>query len=95
MPLEGRALLSTLTVVNTDDSGPGSLRTAVAQANLDGGGDTIVFSSLFDTPQTITLTNGQLELSGTAGTTTIQGPARACCRSAATTRAGSSRSTPA
>ncbi len=48
--------------------------TAVAQANLDGGGDTIVFSSLFDTPQTITLTNGQLELSGTAGTTTIQGP---------------------
>src|SRR4051812_25486121 len=57
--LEGRALLSTLTVSNTNDSGPGSLRAAVAQANANGGGDTIVFSSLFDTPRTITLTGGQ------------------------------------
>ena len=39
---------------------------AVAQANADGGGDTIVFSSLFNTPQTITLTSGQLELTDTA-----------------------------
>ena len=72
--LEGRTLLSTLTVTNADDSGAGSLRAAVAQANTDGGGDTIVFSSLFDSPQTITLTGGQLELSGTTGTTTITGP---------------------
>src|SRR5262249_52478425 len=70
MELEGRALLSTLTVSNTDDSGAGSLRAAVAQANADGGGDTIVFSSLFNAPQTITL-SGQLELTGTTGTTTI------------------------
>ena len=29
MPLEGRALLSTFTVSNLNDSGPGSLRAAV------------------------------------------------------------------
>ena len=74
MALEGRALLSTLTVSNTDDSGAGSLRAAVAQADADGGGDTIVFSSMFNSPQTITLTGGQLELSGTKAGTTITGP---------------------
>ena len=74
MALEDRALLSLLIVSNTNDHGTGSLRAAIIQANLDGGGDTIVFSNLFDTPQTITLTGGQLELTGTAGTTTIQGP---------------------
>ena len=73
MALEGRELLSPLTVSNTDDSGPGSLRAAVLQANTDGGGDTINFSNLFNTPQTITLTSGQLALTGTA-TTTISGP---------------------
>jgi fibronectin-binding autotransporter adhesin len=73
MELERRALLSTLTVSNTNDSGAGSLRAAMAQADADGGGDTIVFSSLFNSPQTITLTGGQLELTGTA-TTTISGP---------------------
>jgi hypothetical protein len=72
--LESRELLSTLTVSNTNDNGGGSLRAAVDQANSDHGGDTIVFSSLFNTPQTITLTSGQLELNGTAGTTMIQGP---------------------
>jgi hypothetical protein len=35
--LEGRELLSTLTVSNTNDSGTGSLRAAVLQANTDGG----------------------------------------------------------
>jgi hypothetical protein len=74
MALEGRELLSTLTVSNTDDSGAGSLRAAIAQADADGGGDTIVFSSLFDTPQTITLTGGQLELTGTEAGTTVTGP---------------------
>jgi hypothetical protein len=73
MALEGRALLSTLTVSNTTDNGPGSLRAAIAQANADGGGDTIVFSSLFNTPQTITLDGGTLELTGKA-TTTVTGP---------------------
>jgi hypothetical protein len=74
MALEGRELLSTLTVSNTGDSGPGSLRAAVAQANSDGGGDTIVFSSLFNSPNTIILTGGQLELTGTKARTTITGP---------------------
>jgi hypothetical protein len=73
MGLESRALLSTLTVSNTNDSGSSSLRAAVTEANADGGGDTIVFSSVFDTPQTITLTSGQLSLTG-AATTTITGP---------------------
>ena len=73
MELEPRTLLSTLIVLNTNDSGAGSLRAAVLQANTDGGGDTINFSNLFNTPQTITLTSGQLLLTGTA-TTTISGP---------------------
>ena len=72
--LESRALLSMLTVSNINDTGTGSLRAAVAQADADGGGDMIVFSSLFNTPQTITLTSGQLELTGTAAATTIDGP---------------------
>jgi hypothetical protein len=73
MALEGRSLLSTITVGNTYDSGPGSLRAAVIQADRDGGGDTIVFSSLFNSPQTIALTSGALQLTGKA-TTTIEGP---------------------
>ena len=73
--LEARELLSTLTVSSTaDDGSAGTLRAAIAQANADGGGDTIVFSSLFNTPQTITLTGGQLELTGTTAGTTITGP---------------------
>jgi hypothetical protein len=74
MQLEGRELLSTLTVGNTNDSGPGSLRAAVVQANSDGGGDAIVFSSsVFNTPQKITLTSGPIALTG-AAMTTITGP---------------------
>ena len=73
MALEGRALLSTLTVSSINDTGGGSLRAAIGQANADGGGDTIVFSSMFNSAQRITLTSGELQLSGGA-TTTIQGP---------------------
>lgn len=40
------------TVTNTNDSGPGSLRDAITQAQ---NGDLINFSSLFNTPQTIDL----------------------------------------
>ena len=73
--LERRELLATFTVNSTaDDGSAGTLRAAIAQANADGGGDTIVFSSLFNTPQTITLTGGQLELTGTTAGTTITGP---------------------
>jgi hypothetical protein len=73
LSLESRELLSQLTVSNINDSGPGSLRAAVVQANSDGGGDTITFSSLFNEPQTIALTSGELQLTGGA-TTTITGP---------------------
>jgi hypothetical protein len=70
---EGRELLSTLTVSNTHDSGPGSLRAAVNQADRDGGGDTIVFSSMINGGGVIRLTSGELVLD-TPKTTTITGP---------------------
>ena len=54
--LECRALLSTLTVMNTADSGSGSLRAEIAAANS---GDTIVFSSKLK-GRVITLTSGEL-----------------------------------
>jgi len=74
--LEDRRLMSTFTVINTDDSGPGSLRDAITQANADSGASTIDFdATVFGTPQTITLTNGPLELSNTGGAETIIGPA--------------------
>jgi predicted outer membrane repeat protein len=74
MALEGRALLSTFTVNSTaDDGSAGTLRWAVAQANANNQADTIDFSSLFNTPQTISLTTGQLALTDKA-TTTITGP---------------------
>src|SRR5262249_31702316 len=64
--LEGRVVLSTLTVTNTLDSGKGSLRYEIAHANKN---TTIVFDPRLD-GQTITLT-GELDI--TTGLT-IQGP---------------------
>jgi hypothetical protein len=71
--LETRDLPSTLTVTNTLDSGPGSLRAEIAAAQP---GDTIVFSpKLFNIHNgkttTITLTSGELDLNKNL---TIQGP---------------------
>jgi CSLREA domain-containing protein len=57
---------ATLTVTNTNDSGAGSLREALADAS---NGDTIDFS--VTTPATITLTSGQLVASSSV---TISGP---------------------
>ena len=79
MVLEDRRLLSTFTVNSTGDTGSGSglvgdLRYCVTQANLAGGDQMIVFNSSFNSPQTITLTQGPLELSNTTGTETITGP---------------------
>ena len=56
------------TVTNTNDSGAGSLRAALAAA---GDGDLINFSALFNTPQTINLLT---VLSNITKSVTIQGP---------------------
>jgi hypothetical protein len=56
--LEDRFLLSTITVTNTNDSGPGSLRSAILNAPS---GATINFAANLD-GQTIGLTSGQLAL---------------------------------
>ena len=76
LALEDRRLLSTFTVNSTlDDGSVGTLRWAVGQANSAGGAETIAFDkTVFKTPQTITLTGTQLELSDTNGTETITGP---------------------
>ncbi len=59
-------------VLNTSDSGVGSLRQAVLNGNANPGTDTITFdSSVFDSPQTITLTTGVLTITDS---TTISGP---------------------
>lgn len=42
--LEDRRVLSTFTVINTDDDGPGSLRQAIVDANGNAGHDDIVFN---------------------------------------------------
>lgn len=56
--LEGRAMLSTLSVVNNADSGPGSLRAELAAAQ---NGDTIVFAPGLN-GQTIVLSGGELTI---------------------------------
>ncbi len=67
IPLEVRALLSTITVTNDDDSGSGSLRAAIGSAVS---GDTIDFAP--SAYGTITLTSGPLSAPNID--LTIQGP---------------------
>src|SRR5262249_14522926 len=74
LALEDRRLLGTFTVDSTNPSCPGSLAAEIALANAPGP-NTVNFSSLFNTPQTITLAGTQLELSSPSGTETITGPA--------------------
>ena len=69
LPLLAAALPSraaTYTVTNTSNAGPGSLREAINQANANPGADTIDFDTagVFSTSQYITLTTGQLVITG-------------------------------
>jgi Bacterial Ig-like domain (group 3) len=77
LELEVRRLLSTFTVNSTADNGStGTLRWAVGQADVATTPSTINFSpTVFDVPQTITLSGSQLVLSNTAAPVTITGPA--------------------
>ena len=73
--LEVRRLLSVIAVTNTlDDFSTGSLRWAVGQANTNSTGRSVITfdPKVFSTPQTLTLTGGQLDL--THGNDTITGP---------------------
>ena len=74
--LEERRLLATFTVTNTADGNvPGTLRTAIANADLATGPSTIEFDpTIFGTPQTITLAGSQLELTNTSASVTITSP---------------------
>ncbi|HEX8249603.1 MAG TPA: FG-GAP-like repeat-containing protein [Pyrinomonadaceae bacterium] len=66
---------SIFTVMNTNDSGAGSLRNAIAQAVMTTESRTIVFDqAAFNTPQTITLATNLLMNSNNGGTITIYGP---------------------
>ena len=56
--MEDRTVLNTLTVINTNDSGQGSLRQAILNASS---GDTINFDSAL-AGKTITLTSGELDI---------------------------------
>jgi hypothetical protein len=52
-----------------------NLRQAIAEANHEGGYNTIKFSALFDTPQTIVLGDaGRLDISNSTGDLKIEGP---------------------
>ncbi len=65
---------ATFTVTNTDDSGAGSLRQAIADADSAAGDDVIAFDeSVFFTQRTITLSGGELMIAGN-GALTINGP---------------------
>jgi len=57
-----QASAATFLVTNINDTGAGSLRQAIVDANATPGFDTISFDTagVFATPQTITLTSGEL-----------------------------------
>lgn len=69
--LEDRSVPATFTVSNINDTGAGSLRDAIVQANAAVGADTIVFDSSFNTAQTISL---QSVLPTITGDLAINGP---------------------
>jgi hypothetical protein len=67
LPIEAQC--ATFTVTNRTDSGPGSLRQAIINANTAPGADTIVFRK--ELTGTIRLTTGELTITDTL---TIKGP---------------------
>src|SRR5258705_9744134 len=68
------ARAATFTVLNTNDSGPGSLTEAIGLANVSGGPHTISFDpTVFSVHKTIELNEGFLILAD--GKLTISGPA--------------------
>ena len=80
--LERRITPTTYSVVNTLDSGTGSLRQAITLANTTAGNDQIIFNLTGTTPYTITLglalptivsASTAIVTGGTAGTLTITG----------------------
>jgi Bacterial Ig-like domain (group 3) len=73
----GGPLVVAVTTDNGLTTSPGALdlRAAVGLANFYGGDATITFDpTVFSSPQTITLTQGYLELTDTTGTISIDGP---------------------
>jgi len=58
--LEGRIAPATFNVTNVNDSGAGSLRQAILDANAAGTTDVIEFDASFNTARTINLTSGEL-----------------------------------
>ena len=80
--LERRITPTTYTVVNTFDTGAGSLKDAITLANTTAGNDQIIFNLTGTTPYTITLglalptivsASTAIVTGGTAGTLTITG----------------------
>jgi len=68
-------LPTTFRVSNTNDSGPGSLRQAVLDANVTSAADTILFDqAVFSSPRTIALTSGMLNVHAPL---TVNGPGAA------------------
>jgi hypothetical protein len=73
--LEDRATPATFTVLNADDTGPGSFRQAVTDAFNAATDDTIVFDpGFFSTPRTINQMSSLPTLSAGSGALTITGP---------------------
>lgn len=69
------AIAATFTVTNTNDTGAGSLRQAVLDANASAGSDTIVFDASFSTPRTIVLASViTINPADSADLVTITGP---------------------
>lgn len=65
-------MVNTFTVMNTNDSGAGSLRQAILDANAATGADAILFDTgVFSTPQIITLTSGELLITNSVNSTVI------------------------